>query len=124
MSLKRPRAAPLPVEALFLENSDSSSDDEPEEVFHSRGAAQSGRDGDDQPQMYASGGKMGKKRRDKHAPAEVSSKRRPSFLQNVVPVPKIIRRGARLRLYCDCMAELLECMFDDVMRVKQTLDSK
>lgn len=104
MSLKRPRAAPQPVEALFLENSDSSSDDEPEEVFHSRGASQSGQD-DDQPQMYASGGKMGKKRRDKHAPAEVSSKRRPSFLQNVVPVPKIIRRGTLWRVCHDCVAE-------------------
>ncbi len=36
------------------------------------------------------------KRRNKHAPVEVSSKKRPSEFQTVVPVAKVVRRGKAL----------------------------
>lgn len=78
-------------------SSDDSSDDE---LF--MGADKS----DSEPEEYGSrqpaksyethhrgGSRPTKAPRDKHAPAEVSSKKRPSFLQQVVAVPKEVRRG-------------------------------
>ena len=71
-----------------------SSDSEPEEELGARAAA--GHRGN--PDGYGSWKKSSMSRRDKHAPAEVSSKRRPPMLQNVIDVPKVIRRGAHCGL--------------------------
>lgn len=91
----------------FFEHSEDSDDaDVPEEVVRGRESRGSG----------AAQSTAKKPRRDKHAPVEVSSKKRPPRFQVVVPVPRVVHRGASPCFIqtrsCRCLACVLAHLAD------------
>lgn len=115
MSKKRPLprdpvpTAPSHDDEFFLDASDDDDDEDEAVPYHSDSKQPSKHQ---RTLQHKSGPGTGK--RDKHAPAEMSSKRRPPLLQTVVDVPKVVRRGeCALSMELYLVIELSACWLPD-----------